>query len=57
MDSIVQVLAQDLLDDTAVSGSNEGIIRIWEISSEKFLRSSLIDEIENCFEKNFDIMT
>ena len=29
---------QDLLENTAVSGSNEGIIRIWEISSEKFVR-------------------
>ena len=32
------LLMQDLLDNTAVSGSNEGIIRIWEISSEKFVR-------------------
>ena len=29
---------QHLLDNTAVSGSNEGIIRIWEISSERFIR-------------------
>ena len=38
MRNLPQLLIQDLLDNTAVSGSNEGIIRIWEISSEKFVR-------------------